>query len=151
MSLQSRKTGRQRVVITGASAGVGRATALFFARRGWAVAGLARARKGLQGARRDIEAAGGHALILPVEVGDPEAINCAAEAVIAAWGGIDVWVSQRDGHDLRPCARDHAGGVQARYRSHLPRPGAWDSRSLSAHASPRLVPIVQVGRYQGIF
>jgi short-subunit dehydrogenase len=47
------------VVVTGASAGVGRATAVAFARLGCNVALLARGREGLEGARRDVEAAGG--------------------------------------------------------------------------------------------
>ena len=58
------------VVITGASAGVGRATALAFAKRGAYIGLLARGEAGLEGARRDVEAAGGKALIVPTDVAD---------------------------------------------------------------------------------
>ncbi|HET8668989.1 MAG TPA: SDR family NAD(P)-dependent oxidoreductase, partial [Terriglobales bacterium] len=58
------------VVITGASAGVGRATAVAFSRRGYKVALIARGHDGLEGARRDVETAGGRALVLPVDVAD---------------------------------------------------------------------------------
>jgi len=58
------------VVITGASAGVGRAAALAFAARGDRVALLARGTEGLEGARREIERAGGTALAIPVDVAD---------------------------------------------------------------------------------
>ncbi len=53
------------VVITGASSGIGRATSLAFASRGWAVGLIARGLDGLEGARRDVEEEGGAALVLP--------------------------------------------------------------------------------------
>lgn len=79
------------VVITGASAGVGRATALAFARRGWNVALLARG--GLESARKDIEQAGGKALTISVDVADADAMFAAAEQVVRHLGAIDVWVN----------------------------------------------------------
>jgi NAD(P)-dependent dehydrogenase (short-subunit alcohol dehydrogenase family) len=81
------------VVITGASAGVGRATATAFAKQGYNVGLIARGHDGLEGARRDVEAAGGQALILPVDVADPKGIFAAAEQVLTKWGKIDVWVN----------------------------------------------------------
>lgn len=93
MVVQSNNPARPRVVITGASAGVGRAVALAFGRRGWCVALLARGRRGLEGAKRDVEAAGGQAILLPADVADPEAVDSAADAVVTAWGGFDVWVN----------------------------------------------------------
>jgi NAD(P)-dependent dehydrogenase (short-subunit alcohol dehydrogenase family) len=81
------------VVITGASAGVGRATAQAFARRGAKVGLLARGRAGLEGARRDVEALGGRALALPVDVADAEQVEAAAATVEAELGPIDVWVN----------------------------------------------------------
>jgi NADP-dependent 3-hydroxy acid dehydrogenase YdfG len=81
------------VVITGASAGVGRATARAFAARGAKVGLLARGRAGLEAARADVEAAGGEGLGLPVDVADAEAVEQAAAAVEERFGPIDVWVN----------------------------------------------------------
>jgi NAD(P)-dependent dehydrogenase (short-subunit alcohol dehydrogenase family) len=81
------------VVITGSSAGIGRATARVFGARGWRVALLARGRDGLEGARRDIEQAGGEALAIPTDVADPEQVEAAAARVESHWGVIDVWVN----------------------------------------------------------
>ncbi len=83
----------QVVVVTGASAGVGRATARAFARQGAAVALLARGEAGLEGARRDVEAAGGQALVLPTDMADAAAVEAAAAAVEEQLGPIDVWVN----------------------------------------------------------
>jgi len=81
------------VVITGASAGVGRATARHFGARGWRVALLARGTDGLEGARREIEALGGTALAIPTDVADHAQVEAAAERVEREWGPIDVWVN----------------------------------------------------------
>jgi NAD(P)-dependent dehydrogenase (short-subunit alcohol dehydrogenase family) len=81
------------VVVTGASAGVGRATALAFARRGWNVACLARQSPGLESAREEVERAGGTALALPADVSDADAMAAAAQQVIERWGMIDVWIN----------------------------------------------------------
>jgi NAD(P)-dependent dehydrogenase (short-subunit alcohol dehydrogenase family) len=81
------------VVITGASAGVGRATALEFARRGADVALLARGLDGLEAARREIEALGRRALVVQVDVADAGAVERAAERVERELGAIDVWVN----------------------------------------------------------
>ena len=81
------------VVITGASAGIGRATALAFARRGSRVALLARGTEGLEGARKDVEAQGGQALSIVTDVADPAQVEAAAARVEQTWGAIDVWVN----------------------------------------------------------
>ncbi|MGG5823596.1 SDR family oxidoreductase [Falsiroseomonas sp. HW251] len=94
MSESSRPLGSSPVVVvTGASAGVGRATAIAFARRGYRVALLARGQAGLAGARHDVEAAGSEALTAPTDVADAEAVYQAADRVMARWGRIDVWVN----------------------------------------------------------
>ena len=83
----------QVVVVTGASAGVGRATVQAFARRGARIGLIARGRAGLEGAKRDVERLGGEALILQADVADAEAVERAAERVEAELGPIDVWVN----------------------------------------------------------
>jgi short-subunit dehydrogenase len=87
------ETNSEVVVITGASAGVGRATAREFADHGAKVALLARNEEGLQGARKEVEAAGGKALPIPTDVADPEQVEAAAERVERELGPIDVWVN----------------------------------------------------------
>jgi NAD(P)-dependent dehydrogenase (short-subunit alcohol dehydrogenase family) len=82
------------IVITGAAAGVGRATAQMFARTEGAHIGLiARGLEALEGAKRDVEELGGKALILPCDVADPDAIEAAAAKVEEEFGPIDVWVN----------------------------------------------------------
>jgi NAD(P)-dependent dehydrogenase (short-subunit alcohol dehydrogenase family) len=84
---------RPSVIVTGASAGVGRATALAFARRGWAVGLLARGPERLASAARDVTASGGEALVLQADVADATAVDAAAEKARAAFGRLDVWVN----------------------------------------------------------
>ena len=81
------------VVITGASAGIGRATAHAFAKRGWRVALLARGIEALEGARAEVQSAGGEALIVPTDVADYAQVAAAAKRVEEVWGAIDVWVN----------------------------------------------------------
>ena len=81
------------VVITGASAGVGRATVRAFAQRGANIGLLARGRDGLEETRRDVEKAGGQALVLPADVAQAEQIEAAAEAVEQRFGPIDIWIN----------------------------------------------------------
>jgi len=81
------------VVITGASAGVGRALARAYAGRGARLGLLARGRDGLEGAQRDVESLGGRALIVPTDVADAAQVEAAATAVEAAFGPIDIWVN----------------------------------------------------------
>ncbi len=83
----------QTVVITGASAGIGRATAQLFGQRGANVALLARGAAGLEGAARDVEAGGGKALAIPTDVADHSAVVSASDETEAAFGPIDTWVN----------------------------------------------------------
>ncbi|MER7726914.1 SDR family oxidoreductase [Streptomyces sp. NPDC096323] len=83
----------QTVVITGASAGIGRATARAFGARGADVVLLARGRAGLDAAAREVEEAGGRALAIPTDVADHHAVEAAAKTAVRAFGRIDVWVN----------------------------------------------------------
>ena len=92
----------QTVVVTGASAGVGRAIARAFGARGAKVGLLARGEDGLEGAANDVENAGGQALPIPVDVADTEAVDAAASRVVAQFGPLDVWVNNAFSTILAP-------------------------------------------------
>jgi NAD(P)-dependent dehydrogenase (short-subunit alcohol dehydrogenase family) len=81
------------VVVTGASAGVGRAVAREFAAGGASIGLIARGRDGLEGARSEVEELGGRALVLPLDVADAAAVDAAADQVERELGPIDVWVN----------------------------------------------------------
>jgi len=81
------------VVITGASAGVGRATALAFARRGSALGLLARDTGALTEVKAEVEAAGGRAVMVPTDVADCDEVEAAADEVEDAFGPIDAWIN----------------------------------------------------------
>jgi len=83
----------QTVVITGASAGIGRATAELFGKRGARVALIARGEAGLEGAAQAVRDGGGTALVLPADVADFDAVDQAATRAEAELGPIDVWVN----------------------------------------------------------
>jgi NAD(P)-dependent dehydrogenase (short-subunit alcohol dehydrogenase family) len=92
------------VVVTGGTAGIGRAVVRDFAARGYDVAVLARGTDGLDAAVTDVEQAGRRAIAMPTDVADAEAVDAAARAVEAELGPISVWVNnaftgrRRGGH-----------------------------------------------------
>jgi NAD(P)-dependent dehydrogenase (short-subunit alcohol dehydrogenase family) len=81
------------VVVTGASAGVGRAIVHRFARAGWRIGLIARDAEALDEVVREVEQLGGLALAVPADVADAEAVFVAADRVIQTFGSIDVWVN----------------------------------------------------------
>lgn len=81
------------VVITGASAGVGRAVARMFAQDGANIGLIARGRQGLEATRREVEELGGQALVCPLDVSDADAVEAAAGRIERALGPIDIWVN----------------------------------------------------------
>ena len=83
----------ETIVITGASAGLGRAVAREFGRHGAKVGLLARGIDGLEAAKREIEALGGHAMVIPTDVADANAVEQAAAAVEEQFGPIDIWIN----------------------------------------------------------
>jgi NAD(P)-dependent dehydrogenase (short-subunit alcohol dehydrogenase family) len=83
----------QTVVITGASAGIGRAAARLFGARGARVGLIARGQAGLDGAARDVKEAGGTALAISADVSDYDQVSAAARQVEQELGPIDVWVN----------------------------------------------------------
>lgn len=81
------------VVITGATGGVGRATAWEFAKQGAKVVLLARGIKQLEGTKKEVEDLGGKALTIPTDVADAKQVEAAAEQAEREFGPIDVWVN----------------------------------------------------------
>ena len=81
------------VVITGASAGVGRAAARRFAKDGAQIALLARGRDGLEAARKEVEEFGGRAVVVMVDVADADQVEAAAAQIERELGEIDIWIN----------------------------------------------------------
>lgn len=102
----------QVIVITGASAGVGRATARAFARRGARIGLLARGSDGLDGTKKDVEALGGTAIAVPTDVADAGQVERAAEAVERQFGPIDVWINNAMTSVFSPIAELEADEVK---------------------------------------
>ena len=81
------------VVVTGASGGIGRASAVAAGKRGDTVVLLARGKRGLEGAAEEVERAGGTAVIRPVDVADHDAVFAVADDIESQVGPIDVWIN----------------------------------------------------------
>jgi NAD(P)-dependent dehydrogenase (short-subunit alcohol dehydrogenase family) len=91
--MSSASTTSPTVVVTGASAGVGRATVRLFAEQGARIGLLARGRDGLEAAKKEVEERGGQALVQVVDVADWPAVDAAAAAIEEQLGPVDVWVN----------------------------------------------------------
>jgi NAD(P)-dependent dehydrogenase (short-subunit alcohol dehydrogenase family) len=81
------------VVITGASSGVGRATARAFAHAGADLALLARGRHDLEITAKEVESSGRRAAVFPTDVADPDQVEASASEIERTLGPIDVWVN----------------------------------------------------------
>ncbi len=81
------------IVITGASAGVGRATARAFAARGARIGLIARNVEALEAAKKEVESRGGEAVVAVADVADADAVERAAQTIEQAFGRIDVWIN----------------------------------------------------------
>ncbi|HET7910297.1 MAG TPA: SDR family oxidoreductase [Nitrospira sp.] len=112
-SEQARDDGRRSasevVVVTGASAGVGRAIVREFARHGATLGLLARSRDGLAGAQRDVERLGGRALAIQTDVSDDRQVEQAAARIEEQIGPIDIWVNNAMVSVLSPALQMTAG------------------------------------------
>lgn len=84
---------RQTVVITGASSGIGRETAIRFARAGAQVVGTARSAEGLRSLVHEIQSTGGRCIGVPGDVSDPAHLEAVATTAVKNFGGIDTWVN----------------------------------------------------------
>ncbi len=91
--MSQRSSTPEVVVITGASAGIGRAVVREFAKEGAKIGLIARGQDGLEAARAEVESAGGEALVLPTDVADAGQVDRAAEWVERELGPIDIWVN----------------------------------------------------------
>ncbi len=100
----------QRILVTGASRGIGQAIAIDLAKRGAKVAGLATRTANLDGTKEAVEAAGGEFLALEGDISAPETAQDAVKAVVDAWGGLDGLVANagitRDNLLMRLSAED---------------------------------------------
>jgi NAD(P)-dependent dehydrogenase (short-subunit alcohol dehydrogenase family) len=90
---RARAPSSQVVVVTGASAGVGRAIVHRFAQAGWRIGLIARDREALEEVGREVEKLGGTAVVAAADVSNAEAVFAAADKVQRTFGTIDVWIN----------------------------------------------------------
>jgi len=127
------------VAITGASAGIGRATAIAFARRGWRVALVARGTAGLDAAKAEVERVGGKALCIETDVGIASEVDRAAHAVADRWSRIDVWINNAMLTAFGPAERVTAAAASPNARARKPNAGTCRSIMGSLLIDPAVV------------
>lgn len=141
------------VMVTGASAGIGRATARAFAKHGAFVGLLARGHDGLEAARHEVEQLGGKAVTFSADVSDPNAVEAAAAKLEEQFGPIDIWVNDAMATVFSPVAEIPAEEflrvTQVSYLGYV-----WGTQSALKRMAPRnRGVIIQVGSalaYRGI-
>ncbi|HET8581976.1 MAG TPA: SDR family oxidoreductase [Jatrophihabitans sp.] len=141
------------VVVTGASGGIGRATARAFGARGDRVALLARGEEGLDGAASDVREAGGAPLTVPIDMADCPAVLAAADRIEEELGPIDVWVNDAFSSVFAPFdeikPEEFQRATEVSYLGYV-----WGTKAALSHMKPRdRGTIVQVGSalaYRGI-
>ena len=126
---------KETVMVTGASAGLGRAIACEFAKHGARIGLLARGKAGLEGAAEQIRSSGGSPLILEADVSDADAVEKAAATLEDA-----LWPNRRLGkqrHGFRILAGEgnDGGGIQTGHGSDLSRRCKWHALGDQAHAA----------------
>jgi len=92
MAMQLKPINQQVVAVVGASSGIGRETALQFAKKGAKVAVSARSQKGLDSLVEEIQSFGGEAIAIPADVSDFEQVKAIAEKTVDRFGRLDTWV-----------------------------------------------------------
>jgi NAD(P)-dependent dehydrogenase (short-subunit alcohol dehydrogenase family) len=133
------------IVITGGTAGVGRATARRFASEGNAVAVLARGRDGLTATAHEIEKLGGRALAIAADVADPVQVEAAADRIERELGPIDVWINNAMTTIVGPVA-EIAPAELRRVTDVCYHGYVWGTRAALFHMRPRnRGTIIQVG------
>ncbi len=127
----------QTVVITGASAGIARATARLYGARGDRVGLIARGQAGLDGAAADVEEAGGTAFAVTADVADFDQVDKAASRIEDALGPIDVWINVAFTIGIRAVRRAERRGVPPGHRGELPGLRPWHDGRAPADDPPR--------------
>jgi citronellol/citronellal dehydrogenase len=120
-------------LVTGGGTGIGRATALAYARTGGRVAICGRRPEPLEAVRSEIEAAGGECLAEPVDVREAEQVEAFVEGVLGRFGAIDVLVNNAGGQFIAPAEEISANGWRAVHR--LAVDAAWNLTRLVAERS----------------
>lgn len=99
---RTRPVAEQVVVITGASSGIGRATAVAFAKRGAKVIAAARGREALAGLVTEVQTAGGQAHAVPTDVAEWKQVHALAREAVRTYGRVDTWVNNASVHVYAP-------------------------------------------------
>ena len=128
---------RDVVVITGASAGVGRATARLFAERGADVGLVARGCDGLEAARQEVERLGSRACVVAADVASAEAVEAAAAQIEATLRPMTVWANNAMASVFAPVKNLHAEEIRRATFDHLSgaSPSSENSRTARSRSS----------------